>query len=286
MVDEKVEVHKKRLETVDGVEIASSYKEYVELAIDDINDRMTKNTVQLNYTLNLLGSREKLFSNIDLEISRIKSYIEELLEKLKSLRDRLRHNTRMKAALVELAKIAGFSLKDKQNLPILTSNENKTMLKRSLATTLLLDRKNGGYKMLDNNTYNQYIEMAYAEVNSVLASDKQMLLEVIRQKKDNAKRLKMLEALKLKVENSLKRFKLRADKLTDLIKKQTEIRNVLTQLKIFMQHHKINLNFLNFAVSSNQVVVKELETSKNQSTDSPAQIVNEENENNEKNLLS
>ena len=46
--------------------------------------------------------------------------------------------------------------------------------------------------------------------------------------------------LKVKVESSLKKFKIRADKLADLIKKQIEIKTVLTQLKSFMEIHKMN----------------------------------------------
>lgn len=255
--------HKKRLETVDGVEIASSYKEYVELAIDDVNDRLNKNSVQMNYTMKLIATREKLRIEIDRETSRRYSNADELREKHKTLRDRLTHNTKMKDALVELANIAGFSLKDHKKTDgssrIIESSdddtqlvddnpENKTIITgESLAKKIFLSQGNA-YKLGDNNSYNQYIEMAYAEVNTVLSADKQMLIEVIRQKKDNDKRLKKLETLKLKVENSLKRFNIRADKLTDLIKKQTKIKNVLTQLKAFMQFQQMNASFLNFAI--------------------------------------
>ena len=245
--------HKKRLETVDGVEIASSYKEYVELAIDDVNDRLNKNFIQMNYTEKLIVTREKLRVEIDRETSRRYSNADELREKHKTLRDRLTHNTKMKDALVELANIAGFSLKDNkksdnnrltesndEEAQLIDEGENKTLLTGdSLAKKIFLSQGNN-FKIGDNNSYNQYIEMAYAEVNTVLSSDKQMLIEVIRQKKDNDKRLRKLETLKVKVESSLKKFKIRADKLADLIKKQIEIKTVLTQLKSFMEIHKMN----------------------------------------------
>jgi hypothetical protein len=246
-------VHKKRLETIDGVEIASSYKEYIELAVGDLDDRLRKNSFQMDYYMKLIKTRNKLFDEIENEIIRRHSSAEELHEKHKTLRDRLTHNTKMKGALLELANIAGFKLKDKKmevrrrelndDVPIF--NENKTLLPLSIASTLL--SHHNGYKSNDNNSYNQYIEMAFSEVNSMLTSDKQTLIEVIRQKKDNDKRLKMLETLKLKVENSLNRFKLRAKKLEDLIKKESETKNVLLQLKNVMQQHKFN--FLNFVTS-------------------------------------
>ncbi len=245
--------HKKRLETVDGVEIASSYREYVELAIDDVNDRLNKNFNQMNYTEKLIVTREKLRGEIDRETSRRYSNADELREKHKTLRDRLTHNTKMKDALVELANIAGFNLKDNKksdsnrlaepsddDAQFIDESENKTLLTGELLAKKIFLSQGNGFKIGDNNSYNQYIEMAYAEVNTVLSSDKQMLIEVIRQKKDNDKRLQKLETLKVKVENSLKKFKIRADKLADLIKKQIEIKNVLTQLKNFMEIHKMN----------------------------------------------
>ena len=43
----KTQQTRKNLETIDGVEIASSYKEYLDLALGDLEDRLKKASVKL-----------------------------------------------------------------------------------------------------------------------------------------------------------------------------------------------------------------------------------------------
>ena len=84
--DKKVlnKIEKKRLETIDGVEIASSYKEYIVLAIGDLDDRLKKNNFQMDYYLKLIKARHNLFDQIEKEILRRRLNAEDLLEKSKS----------------------------------------------------------------------------------------------------------------------------------------------------------------------------------------------------------
>jgi hypothetical protein len=100
----------KRLETIDGVEIASSYKEYIDLATGDIDDRLAKSNMQLNDLQERIKKRAELNDQIEKEIVRRRNYAQELSEKDKVLRNRLVRNTEMKSALTNLADIAGYKL--------------------------------------------------------------------------------------------------------------------------------------------------------------------------------
>jgi hypothetical protein len=100
----------KRLETIDGVEIASSYREYIDLASGDIDDRLVKNHAQLNDLQERIKKRTELNDQIEKEIVRRRAYAQELSEKDKMLRNRLVRNTEMKSALTNLADIAGYKL--------------------------------------------------------------------------------------------------------------------------------------------------------------------------------
>ena len=109
---------------------------------------------------------------------------------------------------------------------------------QSSLSTLLADSlgnqfRNGNVdsSSINNSTYTRYIEMAYAEVSSILSADKQMLIEVIRKLKTNEIKLKELEQLKVKVSASLKRLSEFASRLGDVFKHDSQIADAVRQMK-------------------------------------------------------
>lgn len=224
----------KRLETIDGVEIASSYKEYIDLALGDLCDRLKKSKVKVTDLRERISKRETLFSQITKEINRRKVLSLELTEKDKILRDRLIRNTEMKSAIQNLADIAGYKLDTPKNsLKAEYETDNSVqdtaqIMKNS--ETILSDSGSNLFNKLKNSSYTIYIGMAYSEVNEILAKDKQVIIELIRKKINNDFKTKELEKLRDKVGNSLKRLKNFESKLNDIINHDTSIDNVLRQL--------------------------------------------------------
>lgn len=248
----ELKMHKKRLETIDGVEIASSYKEYIELALGDLEDRLRKSRAQQVDFVERIKKRTTLYDQIEKEITRRRTYAQDLSEKDKLLRNRLIRNTEMKSALINLADIAGYKLDpSKIQLSDATSNENASTRLPSINSKRISNTLSSLTPVADslasinpsiNNTYTRYIEMAYSEVESILSTDKQTLIDVIRNIKDNEEKLRDLEKLKVKVDNSLNRLKYLENKLDILIKQYTEIVNVLKQLKNTMKNQQQNKN--------------------------------------------
>ena len=101
------QIIEKRLETVDGVEIASSYREYMDLALSDLEDRLVKSNSKLLDFNGRIEKRSNLYEKIKEEIIRRKDLSADLVVKTKDVRNRLIKNTAMKSAIQNLADIAG-----------------------------------------------------------------------------------------------------------------------------------------------------------------------------------
>lgn len=242
----------KRLETVDGVEIASSYMEYLDLALGDLDDRLKKSTVKSIDFKERISKRTSLLNEIVKEIDRTRQSSADLSSKDKLLRTRLIRNTEMKSALQNLADIAGYKLNSVENTQFSNSEE---IANKNKASNLLLLSQNYPILINDsmenqpnarnisslladsladiakNNTYTRYIEMAYTEVNSILTNDKQTLIEVIRKLKTNEFKLKELEQLKIKVNASLKRLIDIESRLNNMIMHDSEIAKTVRLLE-------------------------------------------------------
>ncbi len=106
--EDPAEKLEKRLETVDGVEIASSYREYMDLALSDLEDRLVKSNSKLVDFNGRIEKRQSLLNKIKDEIARRKDLSDELTVKEKDVRNKLIKNTAMKSAIQNLADIAGY----------------------------------------------------------------------------------------------------------------------------------------------------------------------------------
>jgi hypothetical protein len=251
----------KRLETVDGVEIASSYIEYLDLALGDLEDRLKKSTVKSIDFKERISKRTSLLNEIIKEVDRRRQFSNELSSKDKLLRTRLIRNTEMKSALQNLADIAGYKLNPiensrsdesvntnnkatnllflSQNYPILLNDSLENHPNSRNITSLLVDSLSDIAK---NNTYNRYIEMAYKEVTNILTNDKQALIEVIRKLKTNEFKLKELEQLKIKVNASLKRLISIESRLSNMIIHDSEIAKTVRQLEKQIKKNQLDEN--------------------------------------------
>ena len=221
----------KRLETVDGVEIASSYKEYLDLALGDLEDRLKKSNIKSDDFQDRIHKRTNLLNDIESEIEKRKAYSNELMEKDKLLRTRLIRNTEMKSALQNLADIAGYKLNSMEKLSIYSGNENGTLINLDENTRNLTSLLGERLAESNNTTYTRYIEMAYVEVDTMLANDKQTLVDVIRKLKTNEAKLKELEQLRVKVNSSLKILNEYEGKLVSMISHDNQIAKTVKQLE-------------------------------------------------------
>lgn len=79
----------KRLETIDGIEIASSYKEYISLALGDLRDRLKKSKMKLADFRERIQSRTNLLDQVVNEIMRRRMMAIKLTDQDKKLRKRL-----------------------------------------------------------------------------------------------------------------------------------------------------------------------------------------------------
>ena len=253
----------KRLETIDGVEIASSYKEYLDLALSDLDDRLKKSGLKLADFQDRIGKRSNLLSEIAKEIAKRKELSVQLSEKDKILRTRLLRNTEMKSALQNLADIAGYklsSMEKEQFYSDLSANRNaggdesQKLINDNLTYILVnkMSQKDNvnvpNSKMnakSNSSSYTRYIEMAYAEVDSILIKDKQTLIEVIRSLKTNELKLKELEQLKLKVNASLKKLNMFHSNLINIINRDKQIETTVQQLE---DQIKFNADALNDSI--------------------------------------
>lgn len=258
MLNSNEKQYRKRLETIDGVEIASSYKEYLDLALGDLDDRLKKSNLKLTDFKDRITKRANLLREIEQEMDKRREYSQQLSEKDKFLRTRLIRNTEMKSALQNLADIAGYKLNsieknqfysnsEVSNSSSLNENSNtffsdsdaEIVNSRNL-TNVLVDKWE---KSKNSSTYTRYIEMAYAEVDSILANDKQTLIDVIRKLKTNEYKLKELEQLKLKVTSSLSRLNELESSLENVINHDVQIANTVRQLeKQMIQFSQENVN--------------------------------------------
>ncbi len=239
-----VKRYHKRLETVDGVEIASSYVEYLDLAFGDLDDRLKKAYTKLADFRERITKRSNLLKEILSEIDKRHIVAEQLTSRDKFLRTRLIRNTEMKSALQNLADIAGYKLNptdhddsntDATQLPstvlsILKNTSVDTNISHVLADSLTTN----------NSTYTRYIELAYTEVNEILTNDKQELIEVIRRLKTNEMKLSELGQLSVKVKESLARLREFESRLGTLISHESEIANTLVGLEKKIKNNKFD----------------------------------------------
>lgn len=86
-----------------------------------------------------------------------------------------------------------------------------------------MNNKNG-------SSYTYYIQMAYNQINDNLGRDKELIIEIIRKKKNNDFKLKELEKLKVKVNNSLTKLKHLDENLILIIKSDESIESILNKL--------------------------------------------------------
>lgn len=86
-----------------------------------------------------------------------------------------------------------------------------------------MNNKNG-------SSYTYYIQMAYNQINDNLGRDKELIIEIIRKKKNNDFKLKELEKLKVKVNNSLTKLKRLDENLILIIKSDESIESILNKL--------------------------------------------------------
>lgn len=248
-----VKQYHKRLETIDGVEIASSYKEYLDLALGDLEDRLKKSNLKLADFKERIFKRTNLLKEIEREIEKRKEYSLQLSEKDKFLRTRLIRNTEMKSALQNLADIAGYKLNSveknqfftetnssSENISSFLDEDETQMVNSRNLTNALVDKWE---KSKNSSTYTRYIEMAYTEVDSILATDKQTLIDVIRKLKTNEYKLKELEQLRIKVNSSLVRLNELESSLSNLINHDLQISNTVKLLeKQMLQFNQENMN--------------------------------------------
>ncbi len=196
------------------------------MALGDLEDRLQKNQVKLVEFKERIRKRASLLDEILKEISNRKMYLMKLNEKDRFLRNRLIRNTEMKSALQNLADIAGYKLENLHETNTLLSE--KFNIHNNL--TSIFEQN-----FTDSNstvTYTRYIEMAYAEVQTMLKSDKLTLIEVIRNLKANELKLKELDKLKTKVEESLNRLYDYKRKLVTMVKHDQQIKKTVNQLEI------------------------------------------------------
>ncbi len=111
------------------------------------------------------------------------------------------------------------------------------MKQKSIADTLLNSATPPSSTTVNtsNSTYTRYIEMAYAEVQSILGVDKQTLIDVIRKIKDNEEKLSELDKLKQKVTSSLQRLKYMNARLDNTLKQDNDVAHILHQLKTIIR---------------------------------------------------
>lgn len=214
----------------------------------DLDDRLKKSNLKLTDFRERISKRSNLLKEIEAEIQKRKDYSVQLSEKDKFLRTRLIRNTEMKSALQNLADIAGYKLtsleknqffvnpldnsnntSSQNENPFLTDEEGEQVIVNSRnLTDALMDKWE---KSKNSSTYTRYIEMAYAEVDSILANDKQTLIDVIRKLKTNEFKLKELEQLRVKVNASLARLNELEAHLANVIDHDMQISNTVRQLE-------------------------------------------------------
>lgn len=229
---------KRKLETIDGVEIASSYKEYLDLALGDLEDRVGKNTLKLSDCKDRISKRKLLMEQIDQEIQKRHVLAKELSQNDKILRARLLRSTEMKSALENLASIAGYQL-DKASESLdssLTETESSFNTTNNLSESVSLN-------LAKNITsYTKYINLAFNEIEAMLAFDKQTLVEIIRRIKSNQLKLDELSQLRLKVADSLTKLSQFETRLKSIMRRDEQIASSVKQLEIEMDKSSSNDN--------------------------------------------
>jgi hypothetical protein len=191
----------------------------MDLALSDLEDRINKSEVKLSDFRDRIQKRKILYSEIIKEISRRKEMAKKFIEKDKQLRARLLRNTEMKAAINNLAEIAEYKLSSRHH-------KNSAHLKQNNLTEL-----NTNQTLSYNEMNNTFIEMAYVEINNILALDKQTLVQVIRKKLNNDFKLKELINLEKKVSESLVRLESSEIRLKQLIAHDKDVDDILSQLR-------------------------------------------------------
>jgi hypothetical protein len=243
---------KKRLETVDGVEIASSYKEYLDLALGDLEDRLNKSNLKLADVESRSDKRMTLIQEIDKEVLLRQAYTRSLSKKDKLLRARLLRNTEMKSAMENLAVIAGYKLHSGEarnqqqesdayadSLERSSHDDNLTDFEsisdQSSASELKANLTNVLVEQLakskNSSSYTRYIQLAYDEIDALLTNDKQTLIDIIRHLKTNEAKLKELDHLKEKANASLTKLSEYKVYLKTMITHDSQITQTVKQLE-------------------------------------------------------
>ena len=172
---------------------------------------------------------------------------------------RLIRNTEMKSALLNLADIAGIKINiDNNQKPTRSAFDQAASKPSNQAHTadgyininILRNStdpqafshflKSVNLNKANNTTYTRYIEMAYQEVSTILAKDKQTLIENLRKVKNNQNKLMELEQLKVKVSNSLARLSAFEAQNKLLISRESEISNILLLLEKKIKFNQFN----------------------------------------------
>jgi hypothetical protein len=226
--------------------------------LDDLQDRLKKSNLKLNGLKERIEKRTSLLNEIDNEIKKRREYSLRLTESDKILRTRLLRNTEMKSALQNLADIAGYKLneaeKEKYYGDLSFNNDNNNNIKlennmnenENLTYALvkrLIPNENKLNRIINNSgSYTRYIEMAYSEVESILAKDKQTLIDLIRKLRTNDVKLKELEKLKVNVNSSLNRLNEYNANLINIINRDKQIETTVKQLESQIKLNSIKNN--------------------------------------------
>ena len=230
----------KRLETIDGVEIASSYKEYIELALNDLDDRLNKSNSTINDFRERIQKRTKLLNEITNEVNQRKTIRKSLEIKEKTLRNVLVKNTEIKSAVENLANVAQVKLASSHDRANQFSINNLNIIEIIDQDGNLTNERNK--EPQSTNTYNldslkhrdpnnTYIQTAYDDLNEILTHDKRVLIELAKSRLENEYKIKEFEKLQQRVETSLQKIKELENNLSKLINHDNDVKEILRQLK-------------------------------------------------------
>jgi hypothetical protein len=195
-----------------------------------VRDRLNKSKIKIDDFQERIVKRTDLLNQVTREISRRKTLALKLTEKDKLLRKRLIRNTEMKSAIQNLAEIAGYKLNRGKFLVNRIKSKNRSLSEDDEKEEMNTETNGYELKITKNNSYTVYIEMAYNEVDEILARDKQIIIELIRRKKNNDFKLKELLKLRVKVIDSLAKLKDFDAKLSEIIQNNSNIENILSKL--------------------------------------------------------
>lgn len=233
------------------------------IKIEDFHERIKKRRNLLDQIVKEIIRRRMLalkFTEQDkqlrkrLQLKVFKAYIIKLLL-TKINQSRLIRNIEIKSAIQHLAEIAGYKLINSQQseesslLPDTNSNQNdyemlatrilyssqsmyedETKNKTNQDATTIQDSNESELNNNKNGNYTLHIQAAYNQINQNFSRDKQLIIELVRMKKNNEFKLKELERLRVKVSNSLAKLKQLDENLAQMIKNDVNIEEALVKL--------------------------------------------------------